>query len=144
MAHGDKTVEVVGLILTDEFGVEFNGEGVTEGDELGAFVPVYLGDVALELSEENRKFLVALAEGSEFLTGCGCGIGVCEGIFEDSDDGFEVWQVDSCGSGMGKGLSEGGSLEAVDGRDHPEGFTDLNRCARRIRRECSRTRTSTL
>ena len=53
MTQCDEVVEVVRLILTDEFRVEFDGQGVVEGVQLGAFIPVELGDVALELCEKN-------------------------------------------------------------------------------------------
>ena len=53
MTHGDEVVEVVKLILADKFRLKFDGQGVAEGVQLGAFIPVELGDVALELCEKD-------------------------------------------------------------------------------------------
>ena len=44
MTHGDEVVEVVRLILADEFRMEFDGQGVAEGVQLGGFISVNLPD----------------------------------------------------------------------------------------------------
>ena len=53
MTHGDEVVEVVWLILANEFRMEFCRQGVMEGVQLGAFIPVQLGNMELELREKD-------------------------------------------------------------------------------------------